>query len=99
MSNYNKDEIKKKIISNLKHVFDPEIPVNIYDLGLVYEINLEEKDKSLMCNIMMTLTSPGCPVADSLVSETTYAAKSVDEVDEVNIQLTFSPPWDQSKVK
>jgi len=98
MSNYNKDEINKKIISHLKHVFDPEIPVNVYDLGLIYEINLEEKQRSLICNIIMTLTSPGCPVAESLVAEVTYAAKSVDEVDEANVELTFSPQWDQSKV-
>lgn len=98
MENYNSEEIKEKIIGQLKHIFDPEIPVNIYDLGLIYKIELEEKEKILVCNIDMTLTSPGCPVADSLVNDASYAVKVIDEIEEVYINLTFDPPWDKSKV-
>lgn len=98
MGNYNKEEIKEKIIAQLKHIFDPEIPVNIYDLGLIYKIELEEKEKILVCNIDMTLTSPGCPVADSLINDATYAVKVLEEIEEVYINLTFEPPWDKSKV-
>lgn len=92
------DEIKEKIISNLKNVFDPEIPVNIYDLGLIYEIGLEEKKNYLYCNIIMTLTSPACPVAESLVEQTKYVSLAVDEVDECYVSLTFTPPWSKEKM-
>lgn len=89
----NKEEIEKKIINNLKSVFDPEIPVNIYDLGLIYDIGFEMKGNYLYCNILMTLTSPACPVAESLVEQTKYVTLAVDEVDEVKVNLTFNPPW------
>jgi metal-sulfur cluster biosynthetic enzyme len=98
MSNYNLEEIEEKIVAQLKHIFDPEIPVNIYDLGLIYKINLEEKENILNCKIDMTLTSPGCPVADSLVNDVTYAVKVIDEVENVEVNLVFDPPWDKSKV-
>ena len=98
MSNFNTKEIKEKVIEYLKHVFDPEIPVNIYDLGLIYDIEFEEKDHYLYCYITMTLTSPGCPVADALMSEIRYVATAVNEVDETQVALTFDPPWDMSKV-
>lgn len=92
-NNFNLEEIKEKIIVNLKNVFDPEIPANVYDLGLIYEINLEEKGNYLNCEIIMTLTSPACPVAESLVEQVRYVALAVDEVDEVKVNLTFTPPW------
>ena len=92
------DEIKEKIISNLKNVFDPEIPVNIYDLGLIYEIGLEEKKNYLYCNIIMTLTSPACPVAESLVEQVKYVSLAVPQVDEAKVNLTFTPPWTQDMV-
>lgn len=98
MENYNEKDLREKIIGQLKHIFDPEIPVNIYDLGLIYKIELEEKENKLVCNIDMTLTSPGCPVADSLVNDTNYAVKVLDEIDEVYVNLTFDPPWDKNKV-
>ncbi len=98
MENYNEEELNKKIVAQLKHIFDPEIPVNIYDLGLIYKIALEEKEKILICNIDMTLTSPGCPVADSLLNDVTYAVKVLEEIEEVYVNLTFDPPWDKSKV-
>jgi len=90
---FNKEEIKEKIITNLKSVFDPEIPVNIYDLGLIYEIALEEKKNYLHCHVLMTLTSPACPVAEALVEQVKYVSLAVDEVDEAYVSLTFSPAW------
>ena len=99
MSNkYNFDEVREKIIENLKNVFDPEIPVNVYDLGLIYEINLEEKGDILDCVIMMTLTSPACPVAGAIMEQVKLVAQVVDEVDEVKVHITFSPRWTNDMV-
>ena len=80
------------IINNLREVYDPEIPVNIYDLGLVYNVDIDENT----VNILMTLTAPGCPVIDTLIDDVTQAAKSVDGIENVNVELTFDPPWDKS---
>lgn len=90
------DELRNQVISNLKHVFDPEIPVNIYDLGLVYKIEFREKDNYIYCDIDMTLTSPACPVADSLIDQVKYVSQSVDLIDESYVHLVFNPPWDPS---
>jgi len=95
---YDYESIKDKVINNLKHVFDPEIPVNIYDLGLIYSIGFVLEDKTFICKIDMTLTSPACPVADSLLEEVSYASKAVDVIDEAYVNLTFDPPWDKSKI-
>ncbi len=84
-------EIENKIIEKLKTVFDPEIPVNIYDIGLIYEINVMEEGK---VHILMTLTSPNCPVAESLPIEARMSAEEVEGVEEVEVELTFEPPWD-----
>ena len=81
------------IINNLKEVYDPEIPVNVYDLGLIYNVDVDEKNNA---NIVMTLTAPGCPVVDILVDDITQAAQSVEGVETVNVDLTFEPPWDKS---
>jgi len=81
------------IINNLKEVYDPEIPVNVYDLGLIYNVDVDEKNNA---NIVMTLTAPGCPVVDILVDDITQAAQSVDGIEAVNVDLTFEPPWDKS---
>jgi FeS assembly SUF system protein len=81
------------IIERLKDVFDPEIPVNIYDLGLIYNVDVDEANKA---NIIMTLTSPGCPVADMLVEDVRQAALAVENVVEVDVELTFDPAWDKS---
>ena len=80
------------IINNLKEVYDPEIPVNVYDLGLIYNVDIDENN----CNIVMTLTAPGCPVVDVLVDDITAAARAVDGIENVNVELTFDPPWDKS---
>jgi FeS assembly SUF system protein len=81
------------IINNLKEVYDPEIPVNIYDLGLIYNIDVDESNKA---NVIMTLTAPGCPVADMLVEDTRQAALTVEGVEDAYVELTFEPPWDKS---
>ena len=80
------------IINNLKEVYDPEIPVNVYDLGLIYNVDVEKDN----VNILMTLTAPGCPVVDILVDDITAAARAVEGVENVNVELTFDPPWDKS---
>ncbi len=82
-----------QIIEKLKEVYDPEIPVNIYDLGLVYNVDVDGNDKA---SIVMTLTAPGCPVADMLVDDVRQAALSVEGVGDVEVDLTFEPPWDKS---
>lgn len=85
----NKD-IEENIIKKLKTVFDPEIPVNIYDIGLIYKININEAG---LAYIQMTLTSPNCPVAESLPLEVKQKAEEAKGVTEVEIDLTFEPPW------
>jgi FeS assembly SUF system protein len=94
----NKETIKKEIITKLKNIYDPEIPVNIYDLGLIYKIDLCIIKNYMHCTIEMTLTSPACPVAEGLVEDVKYFANSVNEIDEVNVNLVFDPPWDMSKM-
>ena len=81
------------IIDGLKDVYDPEITVNIYDLGLVYNVDVDDNNKA---NIIMTLTSPGCPVADMLVDDVRQAALAVVNVQEAVVELVFDPPWDKS---
>ena len=93
-----KEEVMKKnkvdkIIENLKEVYDPEIPVNIYDLGLIYNVDVDEKNNA---TIIMTLTAPGCPLVDVLVNDVTQAVRSVEGIENVNVDLTFEPPWDKS---
>ncbi|MCS6935656.1 MAG: SUF system Fe-S cluster assembly protein [Chitinophagales bacterium] len=85
-------EIKQGIIEVLKTVYDPEIPVNIYDLGLIYEINVFPDREA---EIVMTLTSPNCPAAGTLPGEVEQKAKSVAGVKDVTIELVFDPPWSQ----
>lgn len=94
----NNDEIVEYIISLMKCIFDPEIPVNIFDLGLIYDIKLDKIDNYTYCTITMTLTSPGCPVADSLINQVEFFTKSVIEIDEVKVDIVFSPPWNPSMV-
>lgn len=83
-------KIEKEIIEKLKTVYDPEIPVNIYEIGLIYEIKVGEDGK---VHILMTLTSPNCPVAESLPLEAKQRSEEVEGVKEVEIELTFDPPW------
>ena len=82
-----------EIVNILKNVFDPEIPVNIYDLGLVYDIETDEQNK---VRITMTLTAPNCPVADILPNEIKEKVSAIPGVSEVAINLVFDPPWNQT---
>ena len=85
--------VEHDIVLTLKNIYDPEIPVNIYDLGLIYEIDYEPTG---VANIRMTLTAPNCPMADILVDDINTQVKKINGVEEVNIILTFDPPWDKS---
>lgn len=85
-----KKKIEKQIIEQLKTVYDPEIPVNIYDIGLIYEIKVSDDGR---VHILMTLTSPNCPVAESLPLEAKQSVELVEGVESVEIELTFEPPW------
>jgi FeS assembly SUF system protein len=86
------ETIKNGIIEVLKTVFDPEIPVNIYDLGLIYEINVFPDHN---VEVVMTLTSPNCPVAGTLPGDVEQKVKSVNGVNDVTIELVFEPAWNQ----
>ena len=79
-----------KIVRTLKTIFDPEIPVDIYELGLIYDVFVNEDND---VKILMTLTTPNCPVAESLPQEVKEKVRSLDEVNEVELELTFDPPW------
>tara|TARA_Y100001970_G_scaffold221636_1_gene272433 strand:- start:160 stop:459 length:300 start_codon:yes stop_codon:yes gene_type:complete len=86
-------ELKDKVIAEIKKIFDPEIPVNIYELGLIYDINIDKDNK---VKIDMTLTSPNCPVAESLPNEVKNSVKEIKEVKDVDLNLVWEPPWDKS---
>ena len=86
-------ELKDKVIAEIKKIYDPEIPVNIYELGLIYDINV---DKDNNVKIDMTLTSPNCPVAESLPNEVKNSVKEIKEVKDVDLKLVWEPPWDKS---
>ncbi|MBN2165683.1 MAG: SUF system Fe-S cluster assembly protein [Marinilabiliaceae bacterium] len=83
-------KLEQEIVDTIKTIFDPEIPVNIYDLGLIYEINVEENG---VVRIVMTLTSPNCPVAESLPEEVYEKVMALDGVKSVELNMTFDPPW------
>ena len=89
------NELKEKVISEIKKIYDPEIPVNIYELGLIYNIEIDEKKK---VNIDMTLTSPNCPVAESLPNSVKDNVLKVDGVSDVDLNLVWDPPWDKDKM-
>jgi len=89
------NNIKIKIIEVVKKVFDPEIPVNIYDLGLIYKIEVDDNNK---VDVDMTLTSPNCPVAESLPKEVKDNIMRVEGVTEVNLNLVWEPTWDKDKM-
>ena len=84
------EKLKEKIVEAISKVFDPEIPVDIYELGLIYNIDIK-KDKTV--EITMTLTSPFCPVAGSLPKEVAARASEVEGVTDANVELVFEPPW------
>ena len=88
-------KIKQKIVEEIKKIFDPEIPVNIYELGLIYKIEVDEKNK---VTVDMTLTSPNCPVAESLPNEVKENIMKVEDVSDVKLNLVWEPPWDKDKM-
>jgi len=88
-------DIKNKVIEEIKKIYDPEIPVNIYELGLIYKIEVDNKNK---VNVDMTLTSPNCPVAESLPKEVKDNIMKVAGVSDVNLNLVWEPPWDKEKM-
>jgi len=89
------DGLTDKIIAELKTVFDPEIPVDIFELGLIYKIDV---DDDMNVAIDMTLTAPGCPVAGEMPAWVQEAVGRVSEVKDVKVTMTFDPPWDQSRM-
>ena len=88
-------ELREKIIEEIKKIYDPEIPVNIYDLGLIYDIKVEDKNTA---KIKMTLTSPNCPVAESLPKEVKDGIMQVEGIDNVDLDLVWDPPWDKDRM-
>ena len=92
MSELNKQNLEKKIIEVLKSCYDPEIPVDIFELGLIYEIAIDDEANVI---VKMTLTSPACPVAGSLPPEVEGKVASIQDVKSAKIELVWSPPWDK----
>ena len=88
-------ELKEKVISEIKKIYDPEIPVNIYELGLIYKVEVDEKNK---VSVEMTLTSPNCPVAESLPNSVKENIMKVDGVSDVDLKLVWDPPWSKDKM-
>ncbi|HSP88849.1 MAG TPA: SUF system Fe-S cluster assembly protein [Ignavibacteriaceae bacterium] len=92
LTKINKQAIEEKVIEGLKQCYDPEIPVNIFELGLIYEIAIDDEAN---VEIKMTLTSPACPVAGSLPGEVEARIGTIPEVNDVKIKLVWNPPWDK----
>ena len=88
-------DLKQQIIKEIKKVYDPEIPVNIYELGLIYKIDIDKKNN---VKVDMTLTTPNCPVADSLPKQVKEYIMNVKGVSDVKLNLVWEPPWDKSKM-
>ena len=84
-------KLKEKVIEEIKKIYDPEIPVNIYELGLIYDINVDGKNIS----VKMTLTTPNCPVAESLPKEVKEGAMQVEGIEDVDLELVWDPPWNK----
>lgn len=93
MDDAEKLEVETRIVGVLKSIFDPEIPVNIYDLGLIYNIEVDEQGTA---HVTMTLTAPNCPMAEELLEEVRYKVAGTRGVRDIDLKLTFSPPWDKS---
>ena len=87
-------DLKEKVIAEIKKIYDPEIPVNIYELGLIYDVSIIEKN----VKVKMTLTTPNCPVAESLPNQVKENIMTIDDVSDVNLNLVWEPPWDKDKM-
>ena len=88
-------DLKEKVITEIKKIYDPEIPVNIYELGLIYKIEVNDDKKVI---IEMTLTSPNCPVAESLPNLVKENILKIDGIEDVNLKLVWNPPWTKEKM-
>jgi metal-sulfur cluster biosynthetic enzyme len=88
------DPTKEEIMNKMKGVYDPEIPVNIVDLGLIYEANIEEGN----VNVLMTLTSPGCSVGPHIAQQVEWAISELPGIENVNVEMTFDPPWNPEMI-
>lgn len=91
-NNITKNILSEAVIETLKTIFDPEIPVNIYELGLIYEVNLDDEFNA---HVLMTLTTPNCPVAESMPVEVKERVAEIDGIKSAEVELTFEPPWDK----
>jgi len=93
-------KVKERIIEKLKEIYDPEIPVNLYDLGLIYSIDCAREGNAPKCVVTMTLTSATCPVSESIVEQVRNVGSLIDEEPDLQIEpnLVFDPPWDKSKM-
>ena len=89
-------DLKEKIISEIKKIYDPEIPVNIFELGLIYKIEINKDKKKVL--IEMTLTSPNCPVAESLPDSVKDSILKIDGIEDVDLKLVWDPPWTKDKM-
>jgi FeS assembly SUF system protein len=87
--------LKRRVIAALSTIFDPELPVNIYDLGLIYDLDV---DASGRVDIRMTLTAPGCPVAQSFPTQVEHTVAEVEGVTSAHVEIVWEPPWDQSRM-
>jgi len=90
--NISKNILGDAVLETIKTIYDPEIPVNIYELGLIYEIKI---DDDFNAHLLMTLTSPNCPVAESLPAEVKEKVQSIEGLNNVEVEITFEPPWDK----
>ena len=88
-------QLEDEIIRVLKQIYDPEIPVNIYDLGLIYELEADEDNN---VKIRMTLTAPNCPMAEDIIRDVRHQVEAVEGVKELDLKLTFDPPWNESNL-
>lgn len=95
LSDADRDALREGVVDALKTIFDPEIPVNIYDMGLVYGVDVQPDGHVI---VQMTLTSPACPVAESLPAEVEVRTKGVEGVTGAEVDLTWDPPWDPSRM-
>ena len=85
-------DLREQVIAEIRKIYDPEIPVNIYELGLIYDVKIKENK----AKIIMTLTAPNCPVAESLPKDVKDSAMQVEGIEEVDVDLVFEPPWEKS---
>ena len=90
-----KEQLKAKVIEALKNVYDPEIPINIWDLGLIYDVKIDEDN---VVHVTMTLTAPGCPVVNIILYQVVEAIQNIKGVKDVEVNVVFDPPWDPTKM-